>query len=336
MPRAALWLRWTFAGLSIVLFGEVPSFATDLDQFATANLLFGAAVLQTGNGTVLVRTNLSWSAPTNLTHPALVFAFGFASDELFEPDTFFDSFSITLRNADRSFVAPIVTADLLGATLAPANPDGTQFGESDVQPESLAFPPLGSTYRFEQAFLVLVVLPPALAGQTGTVAVSLFDNLNTNRSVGFVNYISVVPGPGSLMELESSASVAGPYAREDQVLVRHARRTLSLPTPAPHRFYRLQAASVSSISSMAAQGPNWEFHYTGANGGPPLLLSSAQVIGPYAIESGVSTDTATRTLRVRQEGAARFFRIRSEIPLTIRGLSTGTSQMSIRYEEPHP
>src|SRR3954451_15794881 len=69
MPRAALLLRWTFAGLSIVLFGEVPSFATDLDEFAAANLLFGAAVLQTGNGAVLVRTNLSWSAPTNLTHP---------------------------------------------------------------------------------------------------------------------------------------------------------------------------------------------------------------------------------------------------------------------------
>jgi hypothetical protein len=166
--------------------------------------------------------------------------------------------------------------------------------------------------------------------------VSFFDNLNTNRSVGFINYVSVVPGPGSLLVLESSASAAGPYASEDGIFVRHARRSLSLPRPAPHRFYRLRSSSDSRITLMAAEGANWVFQYTGASAAPPVLLSSAQVLGPYAVESGVSADTGAHSLRVRQEGAARFFRIRSEIPLTFLGFSMETGQMLINYEEPHP
>lgn len=330
--------RWTgILGVVAALFWlhAPPSAGVDLDDFAGTNLLTGSFSLKTGSGSVLLRTNLPWSAPTNLTHPALAFAFGFGSDDVFTNGEFFDSFTLTVRNEDSSFVAPILTADLFGVTLAPSNPDGTQFDESDVQTEELLFPPLATNFRFQQAFLVLVELPPALAGQSGTVGLSLFDNLNGRGSLGFISHLAVVPGPRSLLVIESSASVAGPYAREDGVSVRHARRCLTLPFPGVDRFYRLRAAAQSRITDPLLAGGDWLFHYTGAAGQiAPILESSAQAAGPYAVESGVNADTATKTLRHRQEGAARFFRIGCEIPLRIRSLRREAHQMVIQYEEP--
>src|SRR5687768_10173359 len=140
--------------------------AADFDD--PGRLLAGAAVLRTGSGSALIRTNLPWAANSNLTHPALVFAVGFGSDEAFVPGELFDSLTLTVRNQDRTFVAPALTADLFGLTLAPANPDGAQFREQDVKPEGLAFPPFEAPFHRQEAFLVLVVLPPALAGQSGT------------------------------------------------------------------------------------------------------------------------------------------------------------------------
>src|ERR1044071_2134065 len=93
----------------------------------------GIALLQTGGGSILVRTNRSWSAPAALTHPALIFTFGFATDEVLAPGDFTDSFTVTVRNGDRTFVAPALTADLFGVTPAPENPDGTQFTTNDIQ-----------------------------------------------------------------------------------------------------------------------------------------------------------------------------------------------------------
>lgn len=306
------------------------------DRFAGPNLTAGATFLETGSGSALVRTNFQWSAPTNLSHPAILFAFGFATDEAFAPAEFFDAVSITVRNADRSFVAPVLTADVFGLTAAPENPDGSQFGEKDVLAEPLQV--LDTTFaalRSQQSFLILVSLPPALAGQTGTLGVSLFDNFDGERSLAFINHIAVVPGPGTFMVVESSASVTGPYAVEGGLSIRHARRCISLPRPGAHRFYRLRAGSESRIASMISEGSDWLFRYTGGtSSASPVLESSAQAAGPYAVESGVAANVLAHTLRVPQSGVARFFRIHSEIPLTVQNLSMEANQLVISYEEP--
>src|SRR3954470_5414786 len=58
--------------------------AAEVDEFSGTNLLSGALVLEAIGSAPLIRTNLSWEAPQSLSHPALVFSFGFASDEKFE------------------------------------------------------------------------------------------------------------------------------------------------------------------------------------------------------------------------------------------------------------
>ena len=309
---------------------------TDADKFAGTNLLAGATFVRSG-GSSLTRTNLTWQAPTNLSHPALVFAFGFASDETFTPGEFLDAFSITLRNADRSFIAPLLTADLLGVTIAPANPDGHALQENSLQLETLGFPPVGASFRFQQSALVMVMLPNELIGRSGTLGISLFDNLNTSSSLGFVSHLAVVPGPGTLLVLESSASAGGPYAIESGLTVSHARQMASLARPGFSRFYRLRSGATSRITSFRPEAANWAITYSGAQDGlAPILESSAQALGPYATEAGVTADLGAQLLRVPRDGAARFYRIRSEIPLTIRSLGFATGKIHMHYEETQP
>lgn len=309
---------------------------TDADEFEGARLIDRAVFLQTGGGAVILRTNLPWTAPVGLSHPALVFAVGFATDERVAPGEFFDSLSVTVRSADGSFVAPALTADVLGLTAGPANPEGTQFNPGAVQPESLGFPPLGSNYQSQGAFLVLVELPPTLAGRQGVLSLALFDNLDQERSVGFVNHLTVVPGPGTPMALESSAQAAGPYAVEGAIQMRHARRCLIGPLPGAHRFFRLEGTAESRITRLEDRAGEWIFSFTGGGTVPPALLSSAQADGPYASEMGVRFSSQEGTLRLTRNGFARFYRIRCEVPLTIRRADLRQNNLLIRYDPPQP
>ncbi|HKX61576.1 MAG TPA: hypothetical protein VJS65_07025, partial [Verrucomicrobiae bacterium] len=114
---------WRLVTLGLMgLLCPVEPVRGETDEFAGTNLLAGANFLQTGGGSPLVRSNLSWSAPGNFTHPALVFAVGFASQEGIVPGEFFDSLTVTLRDSSNSLVAPVVTLDALGTVFAPENP----------------------------------------------------------------------------------------------------------------------------------------------------------------------------------------------------------------------
>jgi len=201
-----------------------------------------------------------------------------------------------------------------------------------VQAEVLPFPLGGAPGRFQQALLVLAALPPALAGQTGTLTAALFDNQDSDRSFAFVNEVTVVPGPGTMMVLESSAAAGGPYAREDEVLIRHARQSLTLPNPGAHRFYRLRGNAPSRIIDIHSSAADSIVDYSGGGSGVPVLESSAQVSGPYAAENGVSADAVAHSLRVPRNCQTRFFRIGCDIPLRIRGLAINGNSLLIEYE----
>ncbi len=321
------------ATVAMGLFFAAAVTRADTDEFSEANLLTGALFLPTGSGPALIRSNVPWAAPTNLTHPALVFAVGFATAESVVPGKFFDSFTITVRDASNVFVAPIVSMDAVGTTFAPQNPSNPQFAASAIKPEGLVFPAIPGTFPFRSAWLVMVTLPPELIAQSGTLRVSLFNNQDTDSSIGFINHVVVVPGPGTLLALESSAAVNGPYALEGGVSLRHARRSMAIPLTGARRFFKLGSAAPTQITSFDFSGNDWFFRYHGGEAGrTPRLLSSAQVTGPYAEETGVAADLATRTLRIPQFGAARFFRLNSEVPLTIRKSTRENGNIIMRYE----
>ena len=171
-----------------------------------------------------------------------------------------------------------------------------------------------------------------MAGRSGSIRVSLFDNDDPAASLGFISHLTVVPGPGTALALESSAVVTGPYAVEGAA-IRHARRRITSPRPGAHRFFQLDAAAATRITSFGEDGGDWLFHYTGGAAGiAPRLLSSAQSGGPYAPEGGIVADPLNRTLRKPGNGAMRYFRLKSEIPLSIRSLSFENDVLVIRYE----
>ena len=304
----------------------------DTDEYAGTNLLVGANFLQTGSGSPLVRSNLSWSAPGNFTHPALVFAVGFASQEGIVPGEFFDSLTVTLRDSSNSLVAPVVTLDALGTVFAPENPGGVNLARTAIEPEALGYPPSPGVFLSHQAWLVMVVLPSRMTGQAGTLRLSLFDNQDSESSIGFISHLRVVPGPGSALAVESSTTANGPFAREG-IAVRHARQSITMPLPGAHRFFRLEASVATSITRLESDNGAWVFRYSGGlPGEAPRLLSSAQIAGPYSPEGGITADLAQRTLRRSAAGQARMFRLNAEMPLTIRSLVIEGDTLVLRYE----
>ena len=341
MWRHARRCRFGNVLLVMVAFAITPAqlLSADVDEFSAGRLLEGATILRTGNGTTLTRTNFPWQAPANLSHPALVFTFGFSTSEQISPGKFFDSLTIVVSNEEQSFVAPALTIDVFGITSAPGNPDGAQFRPHDIEAESLAFPNMVPALQDERAFLVLVSLPPALAGQSGTLSVTFFDNRDSEPSAAFISHRSVVPGPGTFLLLESSAAAAGPYAAEGGLVVRHARRCLVLPRPGAHRFYQMISIAPTRLTSIRAEAGDWVLHYTDDGNttvGRPTLLSSAQAAGPYAVETAVIWNELERTMRLPQESFVRFFRVNCEVPLTIRNIRREDRQLIIRYEDPIP
>jgi hypothetical protein len=83
--------------------------------------LAAANVLRTGAGEPLISRSLPLAIPATTPLPKLSFEFGFATDELNTPQTFFDSFSISLQGPEPATTLLLLTADLLGVTWAPAN-----------------------------------------------------------------------------------------------------------------------------------------------------------------------------------------------------------------------
>ena len=324
---------WRFVTLGLMgLFCPVETVRGEADEFAGTNLLAEANFLQTGGGSPLVRSNLSWSAPGNFTRPALVFAVGFASQEGIAPGEFFDSLTVTLRDSSNSFVAPVVTLDVLGTVFAPDNPGGVNLATTAIEPEALGYPPSPGVFVSQQAWLVMVVLPSRMTGQAGTLRLSLFDNQDTESSIGFISHLRVVPGPGTALAVESSTTADGPFAREG-IAVRHARRSIMMPLPGAHRFFRLEASVPTSITGLESDDGAWVFRYSGGlPGEAPRLLSSAQIAGPYSPEGGIAANLVNRTLRRPAIGQMRMFRLNAEMPLTIQSITIEGDTLVLRYE----
>ena len=66
----------------------------------------------------------------------------------------------------------------------------------------------------------------------------------------------------------------------------------------------------------------------------PTLMSSALPSGPFAVAPTAKVDPFAKRIRFPVAEIARFFRLRSEIPLTLGEVSDAGSHLIIRYDEP--
>ena len=106
------------------------------------------------------------------------------------------------------------------------------------------FADLEPIYDLSWAYTLTYRLPETFAGSELLAYIDLFDNGNSADSVGYVRNVRInsaaTPEP-SFVEVWSSASPQGPFARESGVTVDLGAKTLRLPRGGVQRFYRLSS-----------------------------------------------------------------------------------------------
>jgi hypothetical protein len=277
-------------------------------------------VLGTGGGWPLQRAGLVLDLPTNLASISLTFDFAFGTDETVVPGEFYDSFSVTLRSTDRSYVAALLTADLFGPAWSPPNPAG------QAQTNLLLFEPAAVSALLNHratrfAYTVAVELPALLFGQMGALSLSLFDNLDADASLGWVQNLSIGPGLNTPLAIESSALPNGPFAEEPGVSIDRVRRTITLRGGGQARFYRLQSAGASRIVKISREGRDLTLDYE-ASLPANLLLTLETTTGQRGVFRAVPEarfDLTNRTIRVDRSLVGGSLRVNGNAPASITG-----------------
>jgi hypothetical protein len=169
--------------------------------------------LHTGGGIPLVSATQSLFAPNLVPETRLQLNFGFSTDEIFAPDQFFDSFTITLQDAGGLSTAVLLVADTSGVTLAPPTPGGIPVNPLSLNLESTAVPPLSLTLAKQLAFHLDAPIPAQMVGGQINVFFDLFDNLDSVPSLGWFSDVSIVPEPGSGSLMLLAVAVLGKHLR---------------------------------------------------------------------------------------------------------------------------
>src|SRR6266480_4166489 len=252
-------------------------------------------VFRTGTNEPLLTLSLPFSAPPTNSPSLLRFDFGFATEEPDLPDTFFDSFSVTLQRNDQSATALLLTADRTGVQWAPTNPGGLTLNPTDdVQHADTPFPNLTPSLALKFAYSITFALPMALAGGPLTLFLDLFDNLNAASSLAYVQGMrleSVVSG----VKLHSADNVSGPYSEEPGAAHDEAARTFTLSKPAGNRFFRVFTDKPTRILSIRSVGPQLVIRYQFEVPGQLALLTSSAVTGPFAADTNAVLDLINQT-----------------------------------------
>jgi hypothetical protein len=283
-------------------------------------------VFGTDTNDALLSLSLPFDVPGTNLQPRLDFIFGFSTDEPAAPGTFYDSFSVTVQNSNQTATTFVLTADRSGVDWAPASPGGLTVAPGDLRYVGQPFPAQAPQLNLSYAYAVSFLLPPELTGIV-TLFFDLFNNLNQFASLAFVSGVhidtnQVVP-PASLV-LQSSASVAGPFADESGVTIDTTNQVLTLPQFGAARFFRMQPALRAPINQLRIEGDQLVFPYTFQPTG--LVLQSAQsVIGPYTDETNAVLDLAQQTISLPHPSGAQFYRIRSDpqVVITAQGQAGG-------------
>jgi len=274
------------------------------------------STLRTGTGQPLVSLSLSLEIPA-APSSRLTFDFGFATAESPVPETFLDSFSISLQRKDLSATALLLTADSFGLDWAPPNPAGLLLNPDSIKREPIPFPSFGAELPQKFSFSVSVPLPFEFVGRSSTLFLDLFDNQNQLDSLAFLAELKITgTGTGARLFLQSSASGAGPYADEDEAVLDEAGQVFTVPRFERTRFYRIRSDSEVRIRKFEIMGDEQICHYEFPS--PVVSLqSAAKVEGPYTDDPTAQIALANRSISVPQASSVRFYRVRSNLRLKI-------------------
>jgi len=160
-------------------------------------------VLNTGGGQPLVTEARPLFVDAALVQPRLQFNFGFATDESFVPNTFLDSFTVTLQSSNQLSTVIYLTTDASGMILAPPTPGTIVVDPASINTDALAYPSLQPVLLHQLAFQVSALIPSQFLGASVNVYFDLADNLDATASQGWFSDLRVtsVPEPSAWMLL---------------------------------------------------------------------------------------------------------------------------------------
>lgn len=148
------------------------------------------SILQTGGGDPIISSSVPLIVEGN---SILSFRFGFTTDESAAPETFLDSFSVSLSD-DLGGYAPIATLDASGTYWTP--PGGTvAVTDTEIFREPVGLPPNLTPLAEQLAWFVMVPIPEIFEGKSLTLYFDLFDNANHVSSVGWFSDVTLRPVP---------------------------------------------------------------------------------------------------------------------------------------------
>lgn len=184
----------------------LDAFAEDMAAIREAGLWLGNPRLASqGSGVTWLRTGVGepWTSVSMGLGavPAggrLELEFGFTTAETWVPGAFLDSFTLRVVNeAGQSLY--LVTSDATGNVWAPLVPGSEPLDPGAVSRVPVAFVDpfevLGSTWAFEAG----VDLPVGWQGQTVTLWLDLFNNLDPAGSAAYLRRAVLVPEPGTVV-----------------------------------------------------------------------------------------------------------------------------------------
>ena len=291
-------------------------------------------VFRTGTNESLLTFSLPFDVPPTNVVPRLEFDFGFATDEPDAAGTFFDSFSATLQDNEQSATALLLTADRTGVQWAPANPGGVTLSSNDIDRAVAPFANVNPRLAMLFSFSVGYLLPPEFSGRAITLFFDFFDNLNQFASLAYVRDVRIETSaiaPPAIPNLQSSASVAGPFADESGVSIDISNRLMTLPQFGRARFFRLRSDLPALINRLRIEGEQLIFEY--AFQPKILILQSAPLVeGPYLDETNAVLDVSAQTISVIESGGTRFFRIRSDPQAVISRLEAVGDRLVLHFE----
>lgn len=155
--------------------------------------------LDTGSGNALLTEMVGFSIPIDVVDPSIRMKLGFATDEVFQAGSIFDSFTITLQSLDATITLVLATMDASGVVWAPSTPGTTTVDINDIQIAALNYPSLSPVLSTREAFNIEVKLPDEVIGHQFTAYFDLFDNQNGTPSQAFLQDLVVVPEPDVLL-----------------------------------------------------------------------------------------------------------------------------------------
>jgi len=287
-------------------------------------------VFRTGTNEPLLSLALPFgSMPTN---SFLHFDFGFSTDELDLPDTFFDSFSATLQRNDQSATALLLTADRTGVQWAPSTPGGLSIDPSDVQRSVTIFPNLNPALPLMFSYAVTFALPLALTGGPLTLFFDLFDNLNQFASLAYVSGVRIETGVAPRPRLHSAAVADGIYAEETSAVLDATNRTFTLGKTSGNRFFRVFTDRPTRIVNIRDLGQQVMIGFKFETIPQLTLLISVATTGPFVADSNAVWNSTNQTFTLPKPSTNSFFRIAGNNLTRITGIHATGSQVIVEYQ----